>query len=484
MDMVLRKTFNYKTRLFLMIMVFTWVIAIVMFGIFYFREKEFKAESYDSHLQIYNAQLLYSLRDGMNEGIAYIDSINANVEPVRFTILDAKGVVIYDTGGEVCGADYSQRNEIKVTIDSGRGFTLRRQSTLNENSYFYSAMKGGEYIVRSSVPYDLPLLKALQGETVYIWTLLIITIALTILAFYASRRFGVNIERLRDFAIKAENGENPDPAVYDFLNDELGEISSHIIHLYNKAQEAVKERDEYYQNLLHEEKEKTRIKHQLTNNINHEIKTPVHAIQGCLETVLSNQERMSKEQILMFVEKSQEQVKRLCALLNDISTITRISDAPEQIAKEDFDINEIMEEVSDEMAMLPVERRMRLNIDVPNEMPIHGNRRLIESIFRNLISNSLAYSGGRDIFIKASISNTDKYQFSFSDNGIGVEDMHLDRIFERFYRVDDGRSRKAGGTGLGLSIVKNAVLFHGGDIHVSHRQGGGLEFIFSLNKQS
>lgn len=483
MDTVLRKTFNYKTRLFLMIMVFTWVIAIVMFGIFYFREKEFKAQSYDSHLQIYNAQLLYSLRDGLDAGKAYIDSINENVENVRFTILDAGGIVVYDTGGVMPGTDYTQRNEISSAVNHGVGFTLRRQSSLDDNSYFYSAMKGSEYIVRSSVAYDLPLVDALKGETVYLWTIIVISVALSLLAFYASRRFGMNIERLRDFAIKVEKGENPDPSSYDFLNDELGEISSQIIRLYDKAQKMASERDLYYRTLLEEEKEKTRIKHQLTNNINHEIKTPVHAVQGCLETVLSNRDKLSKEQILTFVEKGQEQVMRLCALLNDISAITRISDAPEQITKAKFDLADIFCEIGNDMELLPIERRMRINLNLPQAMPIMGNRGLVESVFRNLVSNSLAYSGGRDIFISLLDDADDKYIFSYSDNGVGVDEVHFSRIFERFYRVDEGRSRKVGGTGLGLSIVKNAIAFHGGDIRVQNRVGGGLEFVFSLNKQ-
>lgn len=482
MDTVLRKTFNYKTRLFLMIMVFIGVIAIAIFGIFYFREKEFKAESYNAHLQIYNAQLLYSLREGLDAGKEYIDSINENVEKVRFTVLDASGMVIYDTEGETPGIDYTQRNEVRLAIDEGVGFTLRRKSSLNEHSYFYSAMKGDKYIVRSSMPYDMSLIETLQGDMAYLWTIIVILGVLSLLAYYASCRFGVNIERLRDFAIKAEDGVNPDPSSYNFLNDELGEISSQIIRLYNKAQMVSQERDRYYRDLLEEEKEKTRIKHQLTNNINHEIKTPVHAIQGCLETVLTNQDNLSKEQILLFIEKSYEQVKRLCALLNDISTITRISDASEQIVKKTLDIREIINEVAEDMQLQPVERRMRINIDVPKSMLINGNSGIIESIFRNLVLNSVSYSGGRDIFISLLNEDNEKYTFSFSDNGIGVDDVHLGRIFERFYRVDDGRSRKVGGTGLGLSIVKNAVAFHGGDIRVQNRIGGGLEFIFSLNK--
>ena len=115
-------------------------------------------------------------------------------------------------------------------------------------------------------------------------------------------------------------------------------------------------------------------------------------------------------------------------------------------------------------------------------MPICANRSLLESIFLNLVNNSLSYSGGRDIFISLIEDNSEMYKFSYSDNGIGLDEAHFPRIFERFYRIDDGRSRKKGGTGLGLAIVKNAVLFHGGEISIRSRDGGGLEFIFTLSK--
>ena len=126
---------------------------------------------------------------------------------------------------------------------------------------------------------------------------------------------------------------------------------------------------------------------------------------------------------------------------------------------------------------------MRMHVDVAENVEIEGNKQLVDAIFRNLINNSLAYSGGRDIYISMTEDTGDAYKFDYYDNGTGVEERHLDKIFERFYRIDSGRSRKSGGTGLGLSIVRNSVLFHGGEIIARNHQYSGLEFIFTLKKK-
>ena len=106
----------------------------------------------------------------------------------------------------------------------------------------------------------------------------------------------------------------------------------------------------------------------------------------------------------------------------------------------------------------------------------------MESIFRNLFVNAFNYSGGRDVTVALTEQTADHYKFTFADNGIGVPEEHLPHLFERFYRVDKGRSRAMGGTGLGLAIVKNAVLFHHGSISVRNARRGGLEFTFTLHK--
>ena len=128
-------------------------------------------------------------------------------------------------------------------------------------------------------------------------------------------------------------------------------------------------------------------------------------------------------------------------------------------------------------------KKMKFLILIAPGTTVHGNQQLIYSIFRNLTDNAIAYAGeGTTITVQCLKEEKNKLWFSFSDNGAGVPPEHLTHLFERFYRVDKGRSRKLGGTGLGLAIVKNAVLLHGGTINVQIAHSGGLDFHFSLNK--
>lgn len=314
-----------------------------------------------------------------------------------------------------------------------------------------------------------------------LWVMLGITLLVLLFGFVGSYRLNRNIERLRGFVEAADRGEQVTD-VPQFADDELGEISRHIVNLYLQIRQATVDLEHEHAMALHQEQEKIRIKRQLTNNINHELKTPVSSIQGYLETVLSSPD-MDSQTRTEFLQKSYAQSERLRLLLQDISTITRLEEASRLIEREEVSLNQILDDIAADVALLPTERRMRFNVSVPSEMNITGNHALLASIFRNLTDNAIAYSGGRDIFVRLLEQTPANYRFSVADNGIGVDEKHIPHLFERFYRVDKGRSRKAGGTGLGLSIVKNAVLFHGGEIEVHNRHDGGLEFIFTLAKQ-
>ena len=311
-------------------------------------------------------------------------------------------------------------------------------------------------------------------------SIIFIAVATVAISLFLAIRINRNIKNLERLALAMERGEEKE-SMPKFANDELGDIARHIIDLYSRLSEASESIKREHDKALHEEQEKLRIKRQLTNNINHELKTPVAAIQGYLETMTTSKD-ITNEERDAFIAKSYAHCQRLTQLLTDVSTITRMEDGSSRIEREKVDLSTIVSEIASEVALLPDDKRMRMNIDLPTPMPVYGNYTLLMSIIKNLTDNAIAYSGGRDIYVKCLGENEGMYTISFADNGIGIENDHIEYIFERFYRIDKGRSRKLGGTGLGLSIVKNGVIFHGGNIEVKNRKVGGLEFTFTLPK--
>ena len=281
--------------------------------------------------------------------------------------------------------------------------------------------------------------------------------------------------------------------IIEFLNRNEGYFSKeekrYAMHLNKNARsftvECIIFQDMSFEisiNDITQEEEQARLKRQLTQNIAHELKTPVSSIQGYLETIISNP-NIPQENVRVFLERSYAQSNRLTFLLRDISVLTRMDEAPELVEKEKVNLSKIVENILNEVALGLEEKHITVLNKLPSEVILTGSSSLLYSIFRNLTDNAIAYAGN-DIQITINCFREDEkfYYFSFSDTGVGVPEEHLNRLFERFYRVDKGRSRKLGGTGLGLAIVKNAVLFHGGTIFAKNMPKGGLEFVFTLKK--
>lgn len=418
MDMLSCFRLTYHKRLFLGLLFYSWLLVGSLALFQYQREKKFKAEELNSRLQVVNDLILSRLDSTGRLTVPPVD-----IHGLRISVIDKQGKVIYDNSLDALpGTSHLNREEIAETLATGEGYTLRRHSDTNGKTYFYSATRGDKYVVRTAIPYSMNLNHVLAADGAFLWFMLAVTAVMSIMGYFATRRMGSDIE-----------------------------------------------------------KEESRIKRQITNNLNHELKTPAASMQVCLETLLEHPD-LDAERRNNFIKRCYDANQRLQSLLADVSALTRIEDGGKQIDRQKINAGGVVAEVCKEYEEVARGKNFTINNKVPDELWIQGNASLLASVFRNLINNALAYSEGSKITISLLRRTPTEYIFSFADNGKGVPQRHINKIFERFYRVDKGRSRQSGGTGLGLAIVKNAVQWHGGTIKAENLPLGGLRFIFSLRK--
>lgn len=341
---------------------------------------------------------------------------------IRVTVIDTLGNVLFDTEERDVSqmGNHLQREEIQEALHHGSGYAIKRASETNGEKYFYSATRYDDRIVRSSVPYSAELTSSLEHDYTFFYY------TASILALIA--------------------------------------IALYFRHRYE-----------------HSEREKQRIKRQLTENAAHELKTPAASIEGYLETLVSNP-AMPADRRIDFLEKCHAQSRRMSRLLADMSTLTRLDEAHQSPPRNQIDAAAILRQIQDETMVAFREQKMQLQLQLPATLPMRGDASLIYSLFRNIFSNALAYATNATYFwVQARVSG-DSYIFTLSDNGVGVPEAHLPHIFERFYRIDKGRSRRLGGTGLGLAIVKNISLQYGGCAEAYPTPGGGLTIEIQLKK--
>lgn len=229
------------------------------------------------------------------------------------------------------------------------------------------------------------------------------------------------------------------------------------------------------------ERRNRQLKQEMTSNIAHELKTPVSSIRGYLEILLGDKP-VDDERRRHYLERSYSQTLRLSDLIQDVSIINKLEESADLFPRTEVDATEVAKEAIGDLADKAAAAGITVGNNLPT-MPLNGNHELLYCIFRNLVENSIAYAGSNiNIVLETYKESPDHYFIHYYDTGKGVADEYLSRLFDRFVRIDEGRSRQNGGTGLGLSIVKHSVLFHGGEIYARNREGGGLEYYFSLKK--
>ncbi len=422
-----------QSHLFVALLVLLWGLLLCFVGYQYSREHKHVRDMLTSRLQLLNLQL----GDDIDSGVTPKGFFNRNAsrfDNFSLSVMDSLGNVVYDSKGDYRA---QPKQEIVDAIkSSGAGMVVREHDDLE---YIYTSINSDGYTISTSASYSLSFFDVLSTSNIFLIIAIAISLLITAVGFLTSR-------------------------------------------LYNNLDLTTQERDREHEIARREEQDKIRLKRQLTNNINHELKTPICSIIGYLEMVLNN-DTLDADTARNFVAKSYDQAERLRRLMFDLATITRIDEASSMVEREVIDLTALIEGVKEDLIPLLDKQHITLISNVDKQLFIEGNHSLLYSIFRNLLDNAIAYSGARNIWVDLTAEDDKLFYFSVRDNGIGVDAQHLPYIFERFYRVDKGRSRKLGGTGLGLSIVKNAVLFHGGAIEALCDDMGGLEFRFSLGEK-
>lgn len=421
----------------------------------------------------------FSLNSARDELIAYNESVYSRYlsgekfesmelpGKLRVTVLDSAFWVLYDSSDSdlIYQDNHVSRDEIVKAVANGDGTALRFSPTLNMECLYYVKKYGNLYI-RTSQPYRYEKIAIIESNDGLLYIVFILIIVLVFVFFEMSRRLTKPIKVFNEFFEAVKVGKK-DFSSITFPQDEYGDIGRKIVSTYDQL-EKIKD-----------------FKQQVTHNISHELKTPLTGVRGYLETILQDED-MPPQLVRKFVKRAYKQSLRLSELVEDVAVLNKLDEQSKYYTIEEVNISTCIKEIEEELAVKLEKNNIVINSYISSTLNISGNYNLIYSLFKNLIDNTIEHAGeGVSISIRAGIdqrSGSTNYgiNFIYQDNGVGIPDSAIDKLFDRFFRIEDGRTRDSGGSGLGLAIVKNAVVFHKGNITVENAPEGGIIFRFNL----
>lgn len=466
------------------------LVLIVIGVLLYFQftsEKQKRQELYTHELDLVCQRIInaYETGQSLHPYIQllreYYTEYDNMFDDIWVCVYNQNGDLMYNVGPQVLQDFAEVANESSERAEDLIKKILDRQNSGGDDYMIrYRRSADDKISVVASIPLSVSVLESLSvSKQTWIVPIVILILAFVVCVF-STRYLTKSINLLSEFASKAGDS-NEELDHYEFPHDELGDISRQIIKLYQERMDAVKRSEREHQIALHAVEEKARLKRELTNNINHELKTPIGVIKGYLDTIMSTPD-MPPATRERFMLRTQENVERLCNLLNDVSSMTRLEDGSGNVPVTAIDFHDLVFTIENDLSVSGLSGNMKFVYNIPLNCVVKGNAHLLSGMISNLIKNAAIHSHGTEMGLKLVVESEKYYTFSFYDNGTGVEPQHLAHLFERFYRIDAGRARKSGGTGLGLPIVKNTVEALGGTISVHNRAGGGLEFLFTLEK--
>ena len=369
----------------------------------------------------------------IHAGADYFEGLKA--KDYRITWIDKGGAVLYDSMSEAVEMDsHLEREEIREAFSEGYGESVRYSTTLLERAVYCARRLPDGTVLRLSIAQNTPVI-LVMGMLQPIC--LIIMVAFILSLFLASR--------LSKAIVKPLNELNLDEPSSEVLYEEITPLLERIA----AQQEEIRKAEQ--------------IRREFTANVSHELKTPLHTISGSAELMMNKM--VKPEDIPGFARRIYGEAGRMISLVEDILKLSHLDEGAEEMKREEIDLHFLAGEIV--QALMPAAEHADVTIELSGEPAVvSGFRQPLEGILFNLCDNAIKYNRqGGSVFVTVR-KRDGGAELKVSDTGIGISDEHQERIFERFYRVDKGRSREIGGTGLGLSIVKHAAMLHGAEIEV------------------
>ena len=380
------------------------------------------------------------------EYLNQMDEVRANT---RITWISAEGTVLYDsTEDEHTFENHKNRPEVKKAFAKGEGEDIRKSDTIGEEMCYYAEKMPDGTVLRVSRTMNSAMKSAFHILPFMAFLALVMIVTAWLLSKW-------QIERLIR-PINTLDLENPlEQEMYPELQPLLERIEQS-----NKEKEAV-----------------AAMRREFSANVSHELKTPLTSISGYAEIMKDGLVR--PEDMQHFSEKIYQEASRLITLVEDIIKLSRLDEGRVELEKEEVDLYELSREIISRLAPQAAKNQVRLEL-TGESVKYTGIRQILDEMIYNITENAIKYNnpGGR---VSVWAGNTlQGKKVVVTDNGIGIPEDQIDRIFERFYRVDKSHSKERGGTGLGLSIVKHGVMLHHGEVHVESKLGEGtrIELVF------
>lgn len=392
---------------------------------------------------------------------SFLDYVEKDYDPkidnLRITVVDADGQVEYDSNADIGKMDnHADRPEIQEALEKGSGYIVRESDTLSKRTFYYAERLEDGRIIRVAKEADsiwefltnvLPLLVAVLGLTI---------IFCIVMSRLLARKI---VEPIEQLATHLDSEDEP-KQTYVELQPFLDKI--HRQH--------------------HELKKSAKLRQEFTANVSHELKTPLASISGYAELIETG--IAGEKDIVHFAGEIHKNANRLLSLINDIIHLSKLDVMTEVPKMEMISLTDVAASTVEMLQLQAKKHEVSLTMDEKSErVLVHGNKGMLEEVIYNLCDNAVRYNrpGGH---VEVSVfGENNELVLQVKDDGIGIPKEDQKRIFERFYRVDKGRSKETGGTGLGLAIVKHIVEQHRAELILDSDLGKGTTIQVRFSKQ-